>query len=111
MDTAIAFAADAANVNRPNATTPVKVHVLVKVDAVTKLGDPTTKNKVATKTINLVRPEPADDAVNDAEGCFYHESGADQPSWWCDVRGRYRNGSFPSEDRADGDATQWSGSS
>ena len=43
--------------NRPNATTPVKLHVLVKAKAVTKLGDPDTMNKVAVKTINLVRTD------------------------------------------------------
>ena len=63
LATAQDFTADTDDANRPNATTTVKLHILVKADAVTKLGDPTTKNKVATKTINLVRPEPGTDGA------------------------------------------------
>ena len=64
LATAAEFTADAADANRPDATTPVKLHILVKKDAVTKLGDPDNKNNVATKTINLVRPEPGGATVD-----------------------------------------------
>ena len=63
LSTAIAFTADSADPNRPSATTPVKLHVMVKKDAVNKLGDPDNKNKVKIETINLVREEPGTDGA------------------------------------------------